>query len=80
MVNSVWDQVVGSDVSIHHMFGSPDDAKLVSSLTLFTGVALTRTPELSRLIVQAAAILAAATAQGLEPCQITMAFLQAGDQ
>jgi len=80
MVDGVWDQVVDGDVTVHDLFGSPDDGKLVSSLTLFAGIARTRTPGLNRLVAQADAILEAATVQGLEPCQVTMALLRASDR
>ena len=39
LVDAVWHQVVGADVRLRHLFGRPDDQKLVSSLTLFAGVA-----------------------------------------
>src|SRR3954451_22554962 len=39
LVDAVWQQVVGADVTIRALFGRPDDQKLVSSLTLFGGIA-----------------------------------------
>src|SRR3954452_8929430 len=39
LVDAVWRQVVTGDVTIRHLFDEPDDHKLVSSLTLFAGVA-----------------------------------------
>ena len=39
LVDAVWHQVVERQVSVRSLFGSPDDAKLVSSLTLFAGIA-----------------------------------------
>ena len=39
LVDAVWGQVVEGDTTIRELFGSPDDANLVSSLTLFAGVA-----------------------------------------
>ena len=39
VVAAVWHHVVERGVTVRTLFGSPDDAKLVSSLTLFAGVA-----------------------------------------
>ena len=76
MVEAVWQQVVAGDVTVHDLFGSPDDSKLVSSLTLFAGVARARHPELSKLIAGADGILAATHAHGLAPCHTTLEFLE----
>ena len=38
LVDAVWRQVIGG-VTLRKLFGRPDDHKLVSSLTLFAGVA-----------------------------------------
>jgi uncharacterized protein (DUF1810 family) len=69
IVDEVWRQVVEREVSVHDLFGSPDDVKLVSSLTLFAGAA--RSLDLASLAARAAEILAAAEAQGLARCTFT---------
>ncbi|MCU1345036.1 MAG: hypothetical protein JWL70_1302 [Acidimicrobiia bacterium] len=78
IVEAVWQQVVEGGVSVRALFGSPDDAKLVSSLTLFQATAqelLPRRPELASFVGQAADILDAASKQGLPRCAVTEAFL-----
>ena len=78
LVDAVWYQVVERQVSLRSLFGSPDDAKLVSSLTLFAGIMdrLGHTdPALETLLARADQILGAAYAQGLARCTITEAFL-----
>ena len=77
VVEAVWQQVVAGDVTVHDLFGSPDDSKLVSSLTLYAGVARQRHPDLSELIARADGILSAAHEQGLAPCRTTLSFLEA---
>lgn len=79
MVDAVWHHVVERAGAVHDLFGSPDDAQLVASLTLFAGVGRTRQPQRSRLVERADDILAAAASQGLGPCETTLAFLQRGD-
>jgi uncharacterized protein (DUF1810 family) len=79
MVDAVWDQVVDSGVTISDLFGSPDDAKLVSSLTLFAGVARQRGspgPDLKAFIARAEEILEAAYTQRHGPCTTTEQFLE----
>lgn len=77
IVDAVWHQVVERGVTINDLFGIPDDAKLVSSLTLFMGVARQLDAAdlgSEALIVKADEILQAATAQGLAPCKATERF------
>lgn len=74
LVAAVWHQVVEGDLSIHALFGSPDDSKLVSSLTLFAGVARSD-PELGSFADRAQEILGAAFAEGLAPCAVTERLL-----
>ena len=79
MVNAVWHQVVEGGVMLNALFGSPDDAKLVSSLTLFAGVASRHSepdPDVVALISQAEEILEAANVQGLDRCTTTAQFLR----
>jgi uncharacterized protein (DUF1810 family) len=76
LVTAVWTQVVRRGAGIHAIFGSPDDAKLVSSLTLFRGAAQRLDPEgWGGFVGQIDAILAAAARQGLPPCPATVAVL-----
>lgn len=79
MADAVWQQVVAVDVTIHDLFGSPDDSKLVSSLTLFAGVARQRHPELSEMVTTVDGILSTAHGQGLAPCRPTLVFLAMDD-
>ena len=79
LVDAVWHQVVESGVTIRDLFGSPDDAKLVSSLTLFAGVARQQhSPgsDLGEFVEKAEEILEAAYAQRLDPCTHTEQFLE----
>jgi uncharacterized protein (DUF1810 family) len=78
LVDAVWHQVVESGVTIRDLFGSPDDAKLVSSLTLFAGVARQQHspgPHLGEFIEKAQEILQAAYTQRFDPCMHTEQFL-----
>ena len=78
IVDAVWHQVVERDLSIRSLFGSPDDTKLVSSLTLFAGSASTLDsppPVLTTFLERAGEILEAAYAQGLARCTTTERFL-----
>ncbi len=77
MVEAVWHQVVDHDVRLHDLFGSPDDSKLVSSLTLFGGVARMPDPSMLQLAEQTDEILAVAHSQDLKPCRATRKFLGA---
>ncbi len=79
IVDAVWQQVVERQVSIHSLFGSPDDAKLVSSLTLFAGIASTLdspSPALATFLERADQILEAAYEQGLARCTTTETFFR----
>ena len=80
LVDAVWQQTVGNGASLRALFGSPDDQKLVSSLTLFATVVadLEPTPDRTTLGTQADEVLAAAAAQGLARCATTAAALAAG--
>jgi uncharacterized protein (DUF1810 family) len=78
IVEAVWQQVAHEGISVHGLFGSPDDAKLVSSLTLFEGVARRLDPHQSSLatfVAQAADILRASSIEGLNRCATTEVFL-----
>ncbi len=76
IVEEVWRQVVERGMRVHDLFGSPDDAKLVSSLTLFAAVApLLDLPSPAAFQAHAGAILAAAEEQGLARCTFTAAFI-----
>ena len=79
MVDAVWHQVVENGVTISDLFGPPDDAKLVSSLTLFAGVASRHSdpgPGFVAFIAKAEAILQAAYGQRLDRCTTTEQFLE----
>ncbi|MEP7201003.1 MAG: DUF1810 family protein [Ilumatobacteraceae bacterium] len=79
MVNAVWHQVVEGGTTIHNLFGSPDDAKLVSSLTLFAGAARrldAAEPDLRTFITQVDEVLEAASTQGLARCTTTEIFIE----
>jgi uncharacterized protein (DUF1810 family) len=78
IVDAVWRQVVGRGVTIAELFGSPDDAKLVSSLTLFSGVARrldATSATTATFATKVNEILQAAFAQGLARCTTTEKFL-----
>ena len=68
-------QVIGGDVTIRQLFGRPDDQKLVSSLTLFGGVAAGLGDEWAATAAQANELLDRAEAQGLPRCATTQRFL-----
>ena len=76
LVAAVRRQAVDNGVTVHALFGSPDDAKLVSSLTLFGAVARRRGDD--ALADDADAILRRAETEGLARCAVTERFL-AGD-
>jgi len=78
LVGAVWRQVIGAGMTVRNLFGRPDDQKLVSSLTLFAGIAEQLGGEWSTTVAQANELLERAQAEGLAPCAITQAFL-AGD-
>jgi uncharacterized protein (DUF1810 family) len=77
LVDAVWQQIIGHRISVRALFGSPDDQKLVSSLTLFTSVAagLAPTPERTTLLARGNEVLDAAADQGLARCATTVAAL-----
>ena len=62
-------------VRLDALLGWPDDAKTISSITLFAGVAAPGDP----LIADAGTILRTAAAEGLPACAATERFLAAGD-
>lgn len=71
----VHDVVVGRGELVHDVFGSPDDLKLVSSLTLFLSAAEhEHRVDLSR---HCSELLAQAEEQGLPRCPLTIAALAA---
>ena len=78
MVDAVFEQVVDRGVSVLALFGSPDDVKLVSSLTLFAEVARAGGTSSSGLVCRADAILDAAETQGLPRCAFTEVFVSSG--
>ena len=76
IVAVVWDQVVRKHVGITALMGSPDDLKLVSSLTLFGAVARqTSDPRFATLADLCDDILSIAAEQGFPRCSVTTAAL-----
>ena len=75
LVDAVWRQVIGSGVTLRELFDRPDDHKLVSSLTLFSGVADQVGGDWSTTVEQANELLKQAETQGLAPCTITQRFV-----
>ena len=75
LVDAVWQQVCGAGVTIRDLFGRPDDQKLVSSLTLFAGVAGDLGEDWADTVAKANEILDHAEAQGLPRCATTRRFL-----
>ena len=77
IVDAVWEQVVNRGVTVRALFGSPDDAKLVSSLTLFAAIGKRLlSPDIAAFVMQADDILEVAYAQGLAKCATTEQFVQ----
>ena len=77
IVAAVWDRVVRHGDSITALMGSPDDLKLISSLTLFGTVARRmEDPRFTTVADLCDDVLAAATAQGFAPCRTTVEFLR----
>jgi uncharacterized protein (DUF1810 family) len=77
-VDAVWHQVVEAGVTVRALFGTPDDLKLVSSLTLFASVArrLQRpAPEIAAFASQADDVLRIAYEQGFDRCTTTERFM-----
>ena len=77
LVNAVRTQVVDHGVTVRSLFGRPDDQKLVSSLTLFSGIAADLGDEWASMVAQANDVLDCATEQGLPRCAATQRFLEA---
>jgi len=78
LVDIVWTQVVAHRVPVGQLFGAPDDRKLVSSLTLFAGVAADLDDEQrgTRFIEQANEILDHAEAEHVPRCVATQRFVR----
>ena len=77
LVDAVGHQVVDRGVTVRQLFGQPDDQKLVSSLTLFAGVAADLGDDWAPTVAQANEILDRAAEQGLPRCAATQRFLAA---
>ena len=77
LVDAVWQQVIGGDVTIRALFGGPDDQKLVSSLTLFGSLANDLGDDWSATARQITELLDRADTQGLPRCSTTQRFLAA---
>jgi len=75
LVGAVREQVVDRGVTLRQLFGQPDDHKIVSSLTLFAGVAADLGDEWTTTVVKANEILDRAAEQGLPRCTATQCFL-----
>ena len=75
LVAIVHDVVVRQDLLVHDVFGSPDDVKLVSSLTLFRAAA--EREGLLELVERCRELLDVADRQGLPRCAVTIAALEA---
>ena len=77
LVDAVWQQVIGADTTIRALFGRPDDQKLVSSLTLFGGLADGLGDDWTKTARQITELLDLAETQGLPRCSTTQRFLAA---
>jgi uncharacterized protein (DUF1810 family) len=77
LVDAVWHQVVEQGQSVRSLFGRPDDQKLISSLTLFAGVAADLGDDWTVLRANANDVLDLAAEQGLPRCTATQRFLTA---
>ena len=78
LVDAVRHQVIEEGISIGALFASPDDSKLVSSLTLFAAVARRADPalpDLATFVTHADEILRAAATEGLAQCMTTLRFV-----
>ena len=75
LVDAVWQRVIGADSTIPELFGPPDDHKLVSSLTLFAGIASELGDEFAPTVAKADEVLDRAESQGLPRCATTQRFL-----
>ena len=78
LVHAVREQVVDRGVTVGQLFGQPDDHKLVSSLTLFAGVAADLGDDWTATVVGANEILDRAAEHGLPRCAATERFLADG--
>jgi uncharacterized protein (DUF1810 family) len=74
LVAIVHDVVVRRGLLVHDVFGSPDDVKLVSSLTLFRAAA--EREGRIELAQQCGELLDEAERQGLPRCAVTIAVLR----
>jgi uncharacterized protein (DUF1810 family) len=77
LVDAVWQQVIGADTTIRALFGRPDDQKLVSSLTLFGGLADGLGDDWTTTARRITELLDLAETQGLPRCSTTQRFLAA---
>ncbi len=78
LVDAVWRQVIEEGVTVGALFGSPDNSKLVSSLTLFTAVARRldpSRPDLAAFVTRAEEILDRASTEGLARCTTSEGFI-----
>jgi uncharacterized protein (DUF1810 family) len=75
LVFAVWRQVIGADTTVRNRFGRPDDQKLVSSLTLLTGIAGDLGDDWAPTVAKAHEVLDRAESQGLPRCPTTQGFL-----
>lgn len=73
LVGIVHDVVVVKGENIHDVFGSPDDYKLVSSLTLFKAAA--ELEQRDALAERCRELLDVAAQQHLPPCAVTLAAI-----
>ena len=75
LVDAVWQQVIGRDVSVRELFGRPDDQKLVSSFTLFAGIASDLGDDWAPTVARVDEVLDRAEAEGMPRCPTTQRFL-----
>ena len=75
MVDAVWSQVIGHDLSIRELFAQPDDQKLVSTLTLLAIVAADLGDDWAPTVAKANRLLDRAELQGLPRCPATKRLL-----
>src|SRR4051812_42321771 len=75
LVDAVWQQVFGADVTIRALFGRPDDQKVVSSPTLFGSLAEDLGDDWATTASQKNELLVRAETQGLARCSTTQRSL-----
>jgi uncharacterized protein (DUF1810 family) len=75
LVDAVWRQVIERRLTIRQLFGPPDDQKLISSLTLFAGLAHQLGGDFASSVAQANEILGVSATQGFASCATTRQFL-----